>query len=299
MHLTNRKLISTVNIVKIDKKIDWLSITVTGDRNWRDFLPFRQLKPEGKGRHGYGQRWRDIETGAQIETAAFREDMGTHFTLSGDVLEALRQEHGMTDDGMAQHMKNWGVKCSRIDLAIDCFGANFNPGILNDDLENGCAKIRARTWRYIVGHRSSDTGDTIDTGSPKSDVRFRFYDKRAEQRIKDGEAWVRLELQCRRMYARAAISACQDGTVSGAVSSAIGTYLKWSHTDYQTALAGDTSDMAPISRKVPNRQKWLLGQVARALASEVTLDPGFQERFDMMVNYWKEKIDNQVDNQNE
>lgn len=285
--------------MKTDRKIDWLSITLTGGRNWRDFLPFRKLKPDGKGRHGYGQKWRDLETGAQIETASFREDMGTHFTLSGDVLEALRQEHGMTDDGLVQHMKNWGVKCSRIDLAIDCYGASFGPKELSDALEDGSAKISARKWRYIDGHNADVHGATVDTGSPKSDKRFRCYDKLAEQGIKDGEAWVRLELQLRRMYARAAISACQDGTVSGAVGSAIGTYLKWSHTDYQTALAGATSVMAPISRSLPNRQKWLLGQVARALASEVSLDPDFRAKFDLMVNYWIEKLDNQVDNQTE
>lgn len=281
--------------MKVARKIDWLSITLQGVRHWQEFLPFRTLKLDGKGRHGYGQKWIDRDTGATIETASFREDMGTHFTLSGDVLEAMRQEFGMTDDGLVKHMKERGAKCSRIDLAIDCYGANFGPKVLNAALEDGSAKISARKWRFIDGHNSDIRGATIDTGSPKSDKRFRFYDKRAEQGIKDGEAWVRLELQLRRMYARAAISACQDGTVSGAVGSAIGAYLRWSHTDYQTALAGDTSDMEPISRRVTNRRKWLLGQVARALAKEIEIDPDFRTTFDQMVGYWLEQASGAVD----
>lgn len=277
--------------MKIDRKIDWLSITLVGSQKWQTLLPFRSLKLDGKGRHGYGQRWIDAETGATIETASNRDDMGTHFTLSGDVLEALRQEFGMTDDGLVKHLTERGVQCSRIDLAIDCFGASFGPGDLNAALNGKTATVRARTWRYIDGHSGTVNGATIDTGAAKSDVRFRFYDKMAEQKIKDGEAWVRLELQCRRMYARAAISACREGSVSGAIGSAIGQYLKWSHIDYQTALAGDMSVMAPISRRISNRRKWLLGQVARALASEIQIDPLFRDDFDRMVHYWLEVDD--------
>lgn len=272
--------------MKINRKIDWLSLTYTGVERWQDLLPFRALKQDGHGRHGYGDKWYDKETGATIETAAFRDEMGTHFTLSGDVLEALRQEHGMDDDALIRRVVDKGCKCSRIDLAIDCFGANFVPKDLSAALDDGSAKIKARKWRFIAGHDGDIQGDTVDTGSPKSDKRLRFYDKTAEQKIKDGEAWVRLELQLRRMYARAAVKACRDGSVCGATGAAIGEYLQWSNDDYQSALVGPISAMQKMHRKETHRREWLLGQVSRALASELRVDPDFRERFDTAVGYW-------------
>jgi hypothetical protein len=276
--------------VEIDRKIDWLSITLVTKRDWRDFLPFRTLKSDGKGRHGYGERWTDKETHAQIETASNREDMGVHFTLTGDVLEALRQEFEMTDDDMVKHMVAWGAKCSRVDLAIDCFGSDFTPKDLSEALNNGDAKITAREWRFIEGHKAKLRGDTVDTGSPKSDKRFRFYDKRAESKIQDGDAWVRLEIQLRRMYARAAIATCAESTVSATASGSIGTFLRWSNDNYRTALVGDASNLPPLPRKETNRRKWLLGQVAQALAKELSVDPDFRNKFDISVGFFLEML---------
>lgn len=281
--------------MKTSRHIDWISVTIPNSQNWRNFIPFADLRLIGKGRHGYGQAWVDKRTGARIETASTRDDMGTHITLSGDVLNAMRDELGAVDDAIVERITQWDGQCSRIDLAIDCYGANFEPKALNASLLDGSAKIRARTWRFIDGHNSGVHGATVDTGSQKSDVRFRFYDKRAEQRIKDGESWVRLELQLRRLYAKAAISACRDTSVSGVVGSSIGAYLKWSHTDYQDAIAGSTSGMVRISRTDSNRQKWLLGQVARALAAEIVADDKFLRRFQISVNVFYEELLQKLD----
>lgn len=278
-----------MNIVKTDRKIDWLSITLKGNRKWQNFLPFRTLKLTGKGRHGYGQSWHDKETGATIECAANREDMGVHFTLSGDVLQAMRDEFGMTDDGLVKHIADWEGQCSRIDLAIDIFGANFGPKRLNAALRDGSAKIPARKWRYIDGVNLGVQGATVDTGSQKSDKRFRCYDKRAEQAIKDGEAWVRLELQLRRMYARAAIHSCLENGCCGTIGGAIGAYLKWSCTDYQSALADSTPYSEVISRSETNRRKWLLSQVAKALASETYDDAEFMLKFMTAVGNFEDE----------
>lgn len=270
--------------MKTGKHLDWLSITIPNAANWRNFIPFADLHLEGKGRHGYGQAWVDRRSGARIETASTRDDMGTHLTLSGDVLEYMRQELGAIDDKIIQRIEEFDGKCSRIDLALDIFGANFGPEHLNTALLDGSAKINARVWRYIDGHNSGVRGATIDTGSPKSDRRFRCYDKLAEQGIKDGEAWVRLELQLRRLYATGAVDLCLGAGVPATTSVSIGAYLTWSDTEYLAAIADRGTHLTSLPRRVSNRKKWLLGQVASALADECIIDPYFREKFNIAVN---------------
>lgn len=277
-------------IVKTAKHIDWLSITIPNAANWRQFLPFPDLKRDGRGRHGYGQQWIDTRSGAVIETASTRDDMGTHITLSGAVLAAMRDDLGMIDDALVKRIEEYDGKCSRIDLAIDMFAARCTPATLNRDLLARVASIRARNWRFIDGHKNGINGATLDTGSPTSARRFRFYDKRAEQRIKDGEAWVRLEMQLRRLYARATVTACAEHGTTGTISASIGAYLKWSNIEYQSAIADMGQRIPTIPRKDSNRKRWLLGQVALALAKECLIDPEFRARFDLSVNAFLDNL---------
>lgn len=270
--------------MKTAKGIDWLSITIPGNRKWKNFIPLAEWELEGKGRHGYGQRWRDKRTGATIETASTRDEMGTHITLSGDVLRAMRADLGATDETIIERVREFDGKCSRVDVNIDIHGGKLTPKALSDDLKHGCAKIPARKWRFIAGHDGDIEGDAVDTGSPKSDVRFRFYDKTAEQCIKDGEAWVRLELQLRRAYAKACMAKLSAGSVAPVVAGYIGNYLAWANEEYLEALSMEASDVPEIERKEGNRKRWLLGQVAHALASELAIDPYFREKFDASVN---------------
>lgn len=275
-------------ITKTEKHIDWLSITLDSSKNWRQFLPLTSLHFTGRGRHGYAETFVDSDTGARIETGSLDTSMGHHFTLTGAVLDCLRDNVGMVDNALCNRIQAWEAKCSRIDLAIDIYGAQFTPTDLNQALHAGDAWLPARTWRFIDGHRAKINGATIDTGSPSSDRRFRFYDKRAEQGIKDGEAWVRLELQLRRLYARASVGAIVEHGVSSATSGAIGSYLTWSHPDYLSAIASEGCDWKPIQHKPSARQKWLLGQVAKALADEVTIHPDFIMRFMIAVRAFGE-----------
>jgi len=277
--------------MKNGKHIDWLSITLDSDKVWRNFLPFADLRLEGRGRHGYAKAYVDNVTGARIETDALDERMGTHVTLSSEVLDNYRREHGMEDDALCNRIQDWDARCSRIDLAIDIFGASCTPGMLNSALTRGVAKIPARTWRFIDGHRQGINGTTIDTGSSASDRRFRFYDKRAEQRIKDGETWVRLELQLRRLYARSTLGACVEHGVITTTTAQIGSYLEWSHPDYLGAIAGDTGNIVTLPQKLSNRQRWLTGQVAKALAAEITIHPDFLMQFMIAVRHFGETLD--------
>lgn len=275
-----------VIVVKTSRHIDWISVTIPGSANWRNFIPFADLALMGTGRHGYGQSWQDRRTGAVIETASARDDMGTHLTLSGDVLQTMRDDLGSIDDSLCQRIHDYDGKVSRLDLCIDCLGAAFTPYMLARALRRKKARIRARKWRYIDGHDNGVVGDTVDTGSPKSDVRFRFYDKSAEKRIKDGEAWVRLEIQLRRVYARSAFGSCLENGTHATTAGIIGQYLSWQNSDYQQTLTDAAGVTLTVPRKESKRKMWLLGQVAKALASEVYADPYFLEKFTQAMRYF-------------
>jgi hypothetical protein len=218
--------------------------------------------------------------------------MGHHMTLSGEPLAELRALSLTTDDELCRRITAFDGRVSRVDLAIDVWGAKFTPGRLALDIEHKIARIHARTWRLIEGHKNGTDGDTLDTGSQVSDRRFRMYDKGAEKRIKDGVAWMRLELQLRRKFARGAAASCAENGVEATITGHIADCLHWENMDYTEVLIAPSVAPAPIPRCDAKRRMWLKGQVARALAGEIVADDGFRAEFDNVVQYWYERLTN-------
>lgn len=291
-HPTDLKLLEvwTVAIVKIYRHIDWLSITIADQQNWRQFLPMLEWTLEGHGRHGYRKRYINQQTGIVCETDSTDKTMGTHLTITGEPLSELRAIGACTDDELVSQIAKFGAQCSRVDLTIDVWGCSFTPALLSNDMKHKRAKIPARQWRLIEGHRQGIDGDTFDTGSKDSDKRFRLYDKLAEKRIKDGEAWMRLELALRRRYAKNAVASCAENGTEPTITGHIEDYLHWQNEEYAQVLIADSVLPPTLPRIEANRKRWLKGQVARALAAEVVKDKAFREQFDQMVNYWIEQL---------
>lgn len=279
-------------MIRVYRHLDWLSITLRASCIWRSFIPGLEWQLSGVGRHGYTKRYIDRRTGATLETASNDKTMGHHLTLSGEPLAELRALDLITDDSLCQRIAAWDGRVSRVDLAIDAWGCTFTPSKLSDDLQSHAAHIKARTWRLIEGHKKGIAGDTLDTGSQVSDKRFRMYDKGAEKRIKDGDAWMRLELQLRRKFARAACGSCIENGAQETVTGHISDYLRWENQEYTQILTAPSAPPGRIQRTEPKRRAWLKGQVARALASEIAMDESFRAEFDVMVNCWYERLTN-------
>jgi hypothetical protein len=216
--------------------------------------------------------------------------MGHHFTMSGDPLAEYKASRQVSDDDLARRIVQYDGRVSRCDLTTDVWDCSFSPSLLANDLKHKIARIRARTWRLIEGHARGIDGDTLDTGSKSSDKRFRMYDKYAEKRIRDKGSWMRLELQLRRKYARAAVGSCVDNGTEPTITGHIADYLRWDNLEYQQVMIDDSVAPARIPRPDSNRQKWLKGQVAQALASELYVNPDFQADFDIMVSFWLEHL---------
>jgi hypothetical protein len=269
--------------VEVSKQVDWLSCSIPSNIHPSVLFPLCDWVFTGSGKHGYRTRYEDRRTNAVCETDATVDEMGTHFQFSGSCLSNYRREFGATDNGFTTRLARAGAKASRIDLAIDLYGCKLTPRSLQRAINEGRAHAKANVSRFIEGKNGQVSGDTFYIGSPTADRQFRCYDKGAEQSIVDGQAWIRLELELRRVRARSAFASCALNGTAETVSGHMGDFMHYENAEYQLALSGPSVQPAEIARKKTNRQRWLLGQVAQALAKEIVFDVHFRALFDMAV----------------
>lgn len=265
------------------KHIDWLSITFPTDVQLRSVFGTLDWRFSGKGRHGYKFAYRDSITGATYQECAASDDMGVHLTLSGDALNMLRSERGGTDDGLLNTCSTLHGYVSRIDLTLNIHEGKVTVQDVYKAVKNGSLRARTSTYRLVEGKRGNILGDTIYLGSPKSDRQLRCYNKAAEMGIVDGAAWLRLELELRALRANAAFQSAVSNGVSAAVSGHVEDFMAWSNSEFKSALAGPSAPPHELPRKETARRKWLLGQVAQALAKECREDVNFRPLFDAAV----------------
>lgn len=81
---------------------------------------------------------------------------------------------------------------SRLDVAFDDHSELLDMDQLYVSTYNGYFRSKYQYWEVCA----SSEGKSIYHGSPKSDLRFRIYDKAAERK-REGEHWIRFEMQLR------------------------------------------------------------------------------------------------------
>lgn len=263
----------------VTRHIDWLSFTVRETLNFRHIFPTLEFTFSGKGPHGYRSQFTNLATGMVIHTDSSDAEMGHHFQLSGDVLNNLRQEMGCDETVLSQNISRIGGRASRIDLCINIHEGKLTPRKLQQAVKSGLAKPKANVNRFIEGKNGDIEGDTFYIGSPSSDRQFRAYNKAAELGIVNGKAWLRLELELRRVRAQGAFKACVSNGVDATISGHMADFLDWGNVEYQAALGDKSVPPVDIPRKDTNRQRWLLGQVSQALAKEICADDDFALKF--------------------
>ena len=84
------------------------------------------------------------------------------------------------------------IHITRLDVAYDDHKGILELPSIADQIEHGLYTSRSSYWDVT----KSSKGTSCYIGSPKSDIRFRIYDKAAE-RGKIGEHWIRIEMQLR------------------------------------------------------------------------------------------------------
>lgn len=269
--------------MEVSRQLDWLSFSLKTNEHPSVLFPLCQWRHVGKGAHGYRAAYEDRTTGARCELDSADPDMGTHYQLSGDALSSYRHEFGATDDALSSYIARAGGRASRIDLTINLHNGRMTPRSVYNALRKGDLHAKADTFRFIEGKRANVEGDTLYIGAPKSDRQFRCYNKASELGIVDGGAWVRLELELRRIRANAAFQSCSSNGVSETVSGHVRDFITWKNAEFLSSLSDSDISPADIPRKATNRQRWLLGQVSQALAKELIIDYDFRHKFDASV----------------
>lgn len=267
----------------VSKHIDWLSVTFPAGTPMGSILPLADWHYIGRGLHGYQCAYKDSTTGALLQEAGRMEGMGIHLQLGGEALHSIRSSNGGTDGPILTSCASWNGRASRIDLAFNIHEGELTPRDFKTAVEKGSAHARSNTWRYIEGKKGDIAGDTFYIGSPTSDRQLRVYNKAAELGIQDNLAWLRLELELRRLRANAAFESAHRNGVEATITGHMADFLAWSNREYEICLSGLSHLPAEIPRRDSNRRRWLLGQVVQALAKEILADERFPELFAVAV----------------
>ena len=148
--------------------------TVKGARGYKDRLYFNSISIHYNG----------------------REDMGVWCEMSGQgcrAFESLSQLSNKWED-LFQSINDGHMNITRLDVAYDDHSGILDIDEMIQDTRKKEYVSRSDYWSIV----ESSKGQTLQFGSPQSDVLIRIYDKAAERNCPENEHWIRCELQLRR-----------------------------------------------------------------------------------------------------
>lgn len=126
-----------------------------------------------------------------------REDMGVWCEMSGQGCRAFESLSSLPADkweNLFYSIREYSLNITRLDIAYDDHIGVLDINQLIQDTRHQGYISKSEYWEII----ESSKGQTIQFGSPKSDVLIRIYDKARERNCPASEHWIRCELQLRR-----------------------------------------------------------------------------------------------------
>lgn len=209
--------------------------------------------------HGY--RIAIVEPCGVLIMSEGTERMGTHIVLTGGTLDKLANA-GFSRQQALSTMVRVGARFSRVDLALDIHDTSLNPVQMYNNLLDGTADTKARSYRLIQG---SDGGSTCYIGSPTSEKMIRIYDKAIEQGLRD-EKWIRAELQLSGTTANRAVSAIEKNGLIETTKGILRDMVEFPDKSWKQAMLDAGTGIEPSKRKLTNTEQWLMDVVAPVLA---------------------------------
>ena len=105
---------------------------------------------------------------------------------------------------------------TRLDVAFDDFERVLDIKQISEDVKKKNYVSRFRSVGIDWSRKEDIEASTVYFGSEKSDLMYRMYDKKAEQKIIDDSMhWVRFEMQCRNTHSETFVELiCQDFDIS-------------------------------------------------------------------------------------
>jgi hypothetical protein len=269
--------------------VDWLSVTVKGDRKYPDDLPDGGIERKN-GMLGYAVAI-DTAFGAIMCFHPGRPDMGTHLVYSGKALRTMETDFGITPHGLVSWYQASGAQITRLDIAMDVKDG-FTAKDAIKRYENGECATRLKVADKVQS--ITGKGDTLYIGRRGGEKMLRIYDKAAEQKV-DG-VWTRVEAELRGATARKVAEKLLERNKSYNFTSAtikgIADFPLWD--EWLEALGGVSWNVPTEERAGGNTEEWLLSKVAPAIAKFSIEHDGWLEKYAEHINLLiAELLDNQ------
>ena len=324
--------------------VDWLSWTVLTVSDPLDVIhmmgyvtdDFQNLE---HGRYGYAAQFRHHSLPVSVLYNG-GPDMGIHVDVSGsaiqDVLQHYQLSHSVSTPfgTVAYELKDVNHTVlsdflneifssghlTRLDLAVDDFGANYySLDELHDIFYHDNFVSKFRKWKYHAEYEKGNVnlGSTIYLGSRKSDVMLRIYDKQKEQNQKRKNTneplleslWVRWEFELKGDRAAAASQLLVHGqSVSDVCIGIMSNYLRIIERDnarkdrcstaeiwqrFIDGIRGVSLYFAPAAKSIARIKNWLRKQVAPSLAVVVQSDGGCIDFLHELISSGVQRLTNQ------
>lgn len=244
--------------------LDWLSVTFSAAFQQEILEAYvGKLKLVGAGSHGYSERW--TARGGAILLAGGSAKQGKSVTFPGTALQDIRAVTS-SDLAILGLCRAHRGKASRVDLAIDVFESGLKIADFWAEIQKGNIITHATAFKAI-----DDVGPGVNTlyvGSRHSDKFMRIYNKALEQDI-DNLAWVRLELQCRRLVARSYVEGMSKmQEIRPFINRAIDEFASFPTLDeYRAVVADDDAEIPVQGRTPPAFWRWIASQVVPSMVT--------------------------------
>ena len=204
--------------------IDWLTFTTRKENLLSIFdvigISFDNFIELKKGYQGYrkslyfegisicydGSKW--------VDDKGVVHDMGIMVNMSGKGCRAFEDNSKITFKDLFQYIfeRFDDFNVTRLDVAFDDFDNILDIKQITYDVFNKNYVSRFQNVSIDWSRKSNIEGYTIYFGSERSDLMYRMYDKKAEQKIIDESMhWVRFEMQCRNTHAETFIELLSSG----------------------------------------------------------------------------------------
>lgn len=252
------------------ERIDWISFTlpIDAERVWPNGL--ETTFTETKSFNGYDTA-KEYPDGRIELTCSTRPEMGVHCVLYGQTCAALA-------DSLPEILENgWmqGGHVTRFDLALDDLLGRTHPLDAREYIKSGDIICRAREYPPAGDIRGG--GQSQYCGKMASECHVCIYEKDAEQGIYGFRTRVEIRFKGRKAD-KAAKAYLQHGDCRGLILGFVQfpTWKAWNDV-FNTTPTKVTSE-----KMVSRRIQWLLGQVSKSIALEISERGGDLEILDLI-----------------
>jgi len=247
------------------ERIDWISFTLKIDceRVWPDGLETTSTTTKSFNGYDTAQEFPD---GRIQLTSSSRPEMGIHCVLSGSTCSNLR-------DVLPNILENaWmqGGKVTRFDVALDDLKGRVNAIDSRKYIKSGEIVCRAREYPPAGDIRGG--GQSQYCGKMASECHVCIYDKDAEQGISGFRTRIEIRFKGRKSD-KAAREYLQSNDCRGLILGFV-KFPTWGAWNEVFA----TKPIKVLAEKTSSRRvQWLLGQVSKSIALEISERGGDME----------------------